>query len=234
MKLWSMLLVGTGVLGCSLLMAQQPGGPGGPPPPGEGHGPGRPPANPIMEALDPDHDHEISAEEIAAASSALMALDTNGDGKLTEDEFRPEHAGPPPHEGGGPPREEADRRSGPPRPELGSSGSARRPGPPGGGFHEGGAQRPDPGRMVEHAFEFDADGDDKLSREELMEFAMAMPPPGPGGPGGPDRMHDGPPRDSQAGGQRRPARPDRMHDGPPRESQAGGQRRPARPARPGG
>jgi hypothetical protein len=142
MKTLSMLLLGTGLLGGTLLMAQQPGGPGGPPPQGEGPGPGRPPANPIMEALDPDHDHEISAAEITAASSALMALDTNGDGKLTEDEFRPEHAGPPLHEGGGPPREGADRRDGPPRPEFGSSGSGRRPEPPVAGSPEGEPRRP--------------------------------------------------------------------------------------------
>jgi hypothetical protein len=49
---------------------------------------------------------------------------------------------------------------------------------------------PNPERMVDHAMEFDADKDGKLSREELLSFAREMPrpmgpPPGPG-PGGPE------------------------------------------------
>jgi len=43
--------------------------------------------------------------------------------------------------------------------------------------------------VIEHAFEFDKDGDGLLSREELTEFARNMPQPGgrggpPGGRGG--------------------------------------------------
>jgi hypothetical protein len=33
--------------------------------------------------------------------------------------------------------------------------------------------------------EFDRDGDGKLNRDELMEFARSMPSPGGPGPGGP-------------------------------------------------
>ncbi len=55
-----------------------------PPPP-------RPPM-PRLAALDPNGDHVIDAQEIAAASAALLKLDKNGDGKLTPDEFLP----PPP------------------------------------------------------------------------------------------------------------------------------------------
>ena len=40
---------------------------------------------------------------------------------------------------------------------------------------------PNPERLVERAMEFDRDGDGKLNRDELMEFARSMP--GPGGPG---------------------------------------------------
>ena len=32
--------------------------------------------------------------------------------------------------------------------------------------------------------QFDADGDGKLSRDELMKFAAELPPPPQGGPGG--------------------------------------------------
>ena len=52
----------------------------------------------------------------------------------------------------------------------------------GGGPGQGGG--PDPSHMVDHAMEFDTDGDGKLSRTELTAFAEAMPAPGGGGPGG--------------------------------------------------
>ncbi len=60
------------------------GGPGGP----EGR-PGGFPPNPIMEALDKNHDGVLSAEEIRNAPAALKTLDKNGDGQLTMDELRP-------------------------------------------------------------------------------------------------------------------------------------------------
>lgn len=72
---------------------------------GEGMGPGRPggPGMPIIAALDANKDGTISAGEIANASAALLSLDKNGDGQLTQDEFC---AGPPPsrEERGGPGR----------------------------------------------------------------------------------------------------------------------------------
>ena len=53
----------------------------------EGGPPRRPP--PLETALDQDHDHEISAAELEAATANLTKLDKNGDGKLTPDEYRP-------------------------------------------------------------------------------------------------------------------------------------------------
>ena len=110
MKRWTWTLGILFAAGMATAMAQQPpGGRGdrrdrGGPPDG-------PPPSPIMEVLDANHDHVISAEEIKNASAALLALDKNKDGKLTEDEFRPgagrgrgggrPGAGPP---GGGPDR----------------------------------------------------------------------------------------------------------------------------------
>src|SRR5438270_9234365 len=79
------------VAGATALVAQPParpegqGGPGGDRPPG---GPGGP-RPPLVSALDADDDNVITAEEMAAAPTALKKLDKNGDGKLTEDEFRP-------------------------------------------------------------------------------------------------------------------------------------------------
>lgn len=51
-------------------------------------GRGRPP-RPEIEALDLNHDGTIDADELANATASLKKLDRNGDGKLTEDEFRP-------------------------------------------------------------------------------------------------------------------------------------------------
>lgn len=44
---------------------------------------------PIMKALDKDQNGELSAEEIAGASAALVTLDKDGDGKLSAEEIRP-------------------------------------------------------------------------------------------------------------------------------------------------
>jgi hypothetical protein len=60
-------------------------------------GPAGLPAHPLERAVDTDGDGVISAEEIAAATAALKALDRNGDGQLTLDEIEP------PRRGGGPP-----------------------------------------------------------------------------------------------------------------------------------
>lgn len=54
------------------------------------------PMPPIVAALDANHDGVIDADEIANASAALKTMDKNGDGKLTQEELRPAHQGPPP------------------------------------------------------------------------------------------------------------------------------------------
>ena len=68
-------------------------------PPGGGRPPGGRMIPPLIKALDANGDMEISAEEIANASKALLTLDKNGDGKLTGDEIHP----PRPDGGGRPP-----------------------------------------------------------------------------------------------------------------------------------
>ena len=72
---------------------------------------------------------------------------------------------------------------------------------------------PNPDRMIEHAMEFDADKDGKLSKDELRKFVedfiANMPMPGgrgPGGPGGEGRP--GGNRGGRPEGER-PARPQR-------------------------
>ena len=42
-----------------------------------------------MLALDANNDGDLSAAEIANATTSLKALDLNADGKLTPDEYRP-------------------------------------------------------------------------------------------------------------------------------------------------
>jgi Ca2+-binding EF-hand superfamily protein len=44
---------------------------------------------PLIAALDTNHDATVSTEELAAASTSLLALDANRDGQLSLDELRP-------------------------------------------------------------------------------------------------------------------------------------------------
>jgi len=73
-----------------------PPGPGGPGAPGRMHR--RPPPSPLMLALDTNGDGILDEQEIANAPAALLKLDKNGDGRLTPDELRPPF--PPPCERG--------------------------------------------------------------------------------------------------------------------------------------
>jgi hypothetical protein len=178
-------------------LAQPPEGPGGPE--GRGGPPGGPPPSPIVEVLDADHDHVISADELKKASEMLAKLDKNKDGKLTEDEFRPMRRG---REGGGPEGPPPGGPRGEGRPPQGRGPGGERPegrgpegrGPGGPDGPDGPPMGPDPKRMVEHAMEFDADKDGKLSKAELLKFAedFASHHPGPGGPRGPGGGGRGP------------------------------------------
>ena len=210
------------------VLAQPPAGegrPDGPPPRREGGPEDRPrPPHPVMDALDKDHNGEISEEEINNATAALKSLDKNSDGKLTDDEIRP------PRPEGGPGRDGERRPDGPPRGE-GEPRGDRPPGdrppregegrPPGGREQDRGREPgrgegppggphgrpmgpPNPERFVEDAMRFDADADGKLSKDELMKFAVEMGnrqgrPPGPDGGRGPRPEGDRPPGDRPPG-----------------------------------
>lgn len=202
-------------------VAQPPAGRGGPGgPQGGPGGPGQRPAMPVIEALDADHDHVISAEELKNATAALLTLDKNNDGKLTPNEFAPQ-GGPMPGRGqGGNPgggrgdggsgrRPGADNAGGPGGRGPGPDGpGGRGPGPdgpggpggpggrgPGAGGPEGGPGGPggpNPERFVDHAMEFDVNNDGKLSRDELTKFAEEFAKrQGPGGRGGPEAGPNG-------------------------------------------
>ncbi len=70
---------------------------GGPQNPfGGGNRPGMMQMDPTLSTLDADHNKEISADELTAAPTALLKLDKNQDGKLSEDELSPQRG-----EGGG-------------------------------------------------------------------------------------------------------------------------------------
>jgi Ca2+-binding EF-hand superfamily protein len=48
--------------------------------------------NPVLAALDADHNGEISAAEIQNSPAALKTLDKDGDGRLVTDELLPDSA----------------------------------------------------------------------------------------------------------------------------------------------
>jgi hypothetical protein len=82
---------------------QRPPGQGGQGGGGPGGMGGQRPMNPFVEVLDGNKDGIIDATEIARASEALKKLDKNGDGKITQEEFRPQRpagAGGPGGQGG--------------------------------------------------------------------------------------------------------------------------------------
>ena len=173
-----------GIVGVA--MSQPPEGRNGPPRrPENGGDHHHPPHDQLREALDTDHDHQLSAEEIKNATAAILSLDTNNDGMLTDDEFRP------PMPPGGPEGRGPEGRG----PEGRGPEGRGAPGGP-----------PSPERLVERAMTFDTDGDGKLDKNELTKFAEEMMNRmRPGGP--PREGRSGPPGNSGSG--ERPERPRR-------------------------
>ena len=193
------------VFGVATALAQPPAGTDSPPG-GQGRGPGAPgggrPPSPVIEALDTDRDSVISVEELKNAATSLVTLDKNKDGKLTDDEYRPQ--GGRPGSGGAP--------GGP------GGGGQRGPGGPGGGQ----GMNLNPERMLTHALEFDEDKDGKLGKEELEKFIADFVKRhgsggagASGGTGGPPRSAAGGPSNGPGGGRpdegersERPRRPE--------------------------
>lgn len=159
----------------------------------------------LLKQADADGDGTVSRDEFIKSRTANLEkafdrMDTNGDGKLDEQEAAA--AGPrmrPMSEGGdGPQRPDGPRpeRERPPRPDGDRPQRADGDRP----------QRPGGGAMAGEAFDrFDADADGKLSRDEFiggmgrMRELMQRNGPGglgvpglPGGPGGPGPGGRGP------------------------------------------
>ncbi len=110
----------------------------------------RPPAPPVIRALDADGDGELSKEEIEGAAKSLAKLDRNEDGKLSREEWGPAFPGGPfagrPGEG----------RPGQPRPNGATDNRPRDGGPALAQFRE-------------RFRAMDANGDGKLSQEEAKD-----------------------------------------------------------------
>lgn len=138
------------------------GGGGG----GEGF---RPPMHPLQLALDANGDGVIDAKELANAVAVLKKLDKNGDGKLTDDEFRP--ARPQSGQGGQGGQGGVGGQRGAPG-EKG--GEPRRPeGQPGGGGGPGDNPGSD-GDFVTRLFQNDKNKDGKLTKDELPEALQSI------------------------------------------------------------
>lgn len=126
-------------------------------PPREGRGPGGRPnfmmMMPIIVVLDVNKDGEISKEEMENATAALQKLDKDKNGKLTEEELRPDFSA-------------FGRRGGGPG---GPGGFGRRDGGDGDrGGNRGG------GDFVERMLKNDKNKDGKLTKDELPERMQPM------------------------------------------------------------
>ena len=159
------------------------------PPRGQGRDHDGPPrSHPVLEVIDQNQDHEISAEEIENASKNLLSLDKNNDGVLNADDLGDTGKGRggrqggqrgqrPPGGGEGVEYEDGGRRG-----DDGQRGGGRqRRGGEAGG--QGGSRAE---RFIERAMSFDANEDGMLSQEELTTMAEEMSQRGGrGGEGGP-------------------------------------------------
>jgi Ca2+-binding EF-hand superfamily protein len=103
------------------------------------------PGGGLAAVLDADHDGIISAAEIGSSSSALKALDRNGDGRLTSEELRPAF--------------------------VGGAGEGRFGGRRGRdeGGERGGAPAASADDLTDTLMAFDRNGDGKLDRAEVPE-----------------------------------------------------------------
>lgn len=183
------------------LTAQEPKGPppggfgqGGPGQKGQKGGPGgqggnfgggggegfRPPQHPLELALDANNDGVIDAKELANAVAVLKRLDKNGDGRLTDDEFRPMRPGGggfggPGGQGGpgGFGGQQGGKGFGGPQ-GRGQGGFGGEPGGPEGQKGGGGQVPKSDGDFVSRLFQNDKNNDGKLTKAELPEGLQAI------------------------------------------------------------
>jgi len=168
----------------------------GPPPAGH-----RPPS-PLIEALDTDKDHKLSADELTAAPSSLLKLDADGDGSLSKDELRPKPPGKKDAESTeadskestdepqGPPPEEKEDRKRPVPPLIAALDTDK----------DGTLSATEIQNATESLKTLDENKDGELTRDELR----------PKRPEGDEAGHQGPPHGGKGSRSGRPP-------GPPRE-----------------
>lgn len=173
------------------------GGPGQKGPPGQkggfggqggnfggGGGEGfRPPQHPLELALDANNDGVIDAKELANAVAVLKRLDKNGDGRLTDDEFRPMRpggggfGGPGGQGGQGGPGgfggQQGGKGFGGPQ-GRGQGGFGGEPGGPEGQKGGGAPASKSDGDFVSRLFQNDKNNDGKLTKAELPEGLQAI------------------------------------------------------------
>lgn len=114
-------------------------------------GRGRTPPFLLLKALDANSDGQLTAEEINNATAALKTLDRNGDGMISPAELRPADGRPEDRRAAAKPGE---------RPSQPASAAAGRSADP----------SQNTGRMAGYLLgRFDANGDDRLSTDELPE-----------------------------------------------------------------
>lgn len=156
----------------------QKGGPGGQGGNfGGGGGEGfRPPQHPLELALDANGDGVIDAKELANAAFVLKRLDKNGDGRLTEEEFRPMRqsggSGGPGGQGGQPGGfgQGSPGQKGPG--QKGAQGG--QPGGPDGQKGAGGQNPKSDGDFVSRLFQNDKNNDGKITKSELPEGLQSI------------------------------------------------------------
>jgi Ca2+-binding EF-hand superfamily protein len=152
-------------------------------------GPGSMPGMTLMLAMDKNHDHKLSKEELASAGESLAKLDANRDGEITVIEMMTYGRKPGPQQSAprkGPrrgPAAQGQRGQGPdkdrksPMPQRrprgpGADSPARRPGAE---ANQGGNTfRPDPEVFYKRIMQADKDGDGKLTKEEMPGRMQAM------------------------------------------------------------
>lgn len=158
----------------------QKGGPGGQGGNFGGGGEGfRPPQHPLELALDANGDGVIDAKELANAVAALRKLDKNGDGRITDDEFRPMRPGGGFGGQGGPGgfggQPGGKSFGGPPGKEgKGQGGGGGEPGGPEGQKGGGGQAPKGEGDFVSRLFQNDKNNDGKLTKAELPESMQSI------------------------------------------------------------
>lgn len=127
----------------------------------------RPPQHPLELTLDANGDGDIDSKELANAVVALKKLDKNGDGRLTEDEYRPARPS-----GGGFGGQQGGKGGGPQGKGPGGLG-----GEPGGTEGQKGASNPlakGNEDFVARLFQNDKNNDGKLTRAELPEAMQSI------------------------------------------------------------